>query len=78
MSRRELRRPPPPGPVRTPMNEDDAQTDAAAQAALTAKVPLGRWGRPEEVAHAVLQLLAAGSSFTTGAVLHVDGGYTAR
>jgi NAD(P)-dependent dehydrogenase (short-subunit alcohol dehydrogenase family) len=67
-----------PGPVRTPMNEDDAQTDAAAQAAFTAKVPLGRWGRPEEVAHAVLPLLAAGSSFTTGAVLHVDGGYTAQ
>lgn len=67
-----------PGPVRTPMNEDDAQTDAAAQAAFTAKVPLGRWGRPEEVAHAVLPLLATGSSFTTGAVLHVDGGYTAQ
>ncbi|MFJ9127047.1 SDR family NAD(P)-dependent oxidoreductase [Streptomyces sp. NPDC102340] len=67
-----------PGPVRTPMNEDDTQTDAAAQAAFTAKVPLGRWGRPEEVAHAVLPLLAAGSSFTTGAVLHVDGGYTAQ
>lgn len=67
-----------PGPVRTPMNEDDARTDAAAQAAFTAKVPLGRWGRPEEVAHAVLPLLATGSSFTTGAVLHVDGGYTAQ
>ncbi|WP_020134930.1 SDR family NAD(P)-dependent oxidoreductase [Streptomyces sp. 351MFTsu5.1] len=67
-----------PGPVRTPMNESDARTDAAAQAAFTAKVPLGRWGRPEDVAHAVLPLLAAGSSFTTGAVVHVDGGYTAQ
>ncbi|MBC9713225.1 SDR family oxidoreductase [Streptomyces sp. TRM66268-LWL] len=67
-----------PGPVRTAMNEGDATTDAAAQAAFTAKVPLGRWGRPEELAHAVLPLLAAGSSFTTGAVIHVDGGYTAQ
>ncbi|MBZ6282697.1 MULTISPECIES: SDR family NAD(P)-dependent oxidoreductase [Streptomyces] len=67
-----------PGPVRTPMNEGDADTDAAAQAAFTAKVPMGRWGRPEDVAHAVLPLLAAGSSFTTGAVVHVDGGYTAQ
>lgn len=67
-----------PGPVRTPMNEGDAETDAAAQAAFTAKVPIGRWGRPEEVAHAVLSLLAAESSFTTGAVVHVDGGYTAQ
>jgi NAD(P)-dependent dehydrogenase (short-subunit alcohol dehydrogenase family) len=66
-----------PGPVRTPMNEGAAETDAA-QAAFTAKVPLGRWGRPEDVAHAVLPLLAAGSSFTTGAVIHVDGGYTAQ
>ncbi|MER6692173.1 SDR family NAD(P)-dependent oxidoreductase [Streptomyces minutiscleroticus] len=67
-----------PGPVRSPMNEGDTETDAAAQAAFTAKVPLGRWGRPEDVAHAVLPLLAAGSSFTTGAVVHVDGGYTAQ
>ncbi|MEU6680121.1 SDR family NAD(P)-dependent oxidoreductase [Streptomyces sp. NPDC046925] len=67
-----------PGPVRTPMNESDTATDAAAQAAFTAKVPLGRWGRPEDIAHAVLPLLAAGSSFTTGAVIHADGGYTAQ
>ncbi|MFF5494402.1 SDR family NAD(P)-dependent oxidoreductase [Streptomyces aquilus] len=67
-----------PGPVRTPMNEADGATDAAAQAAFTAKVPVGRWGRPEDVAHAVLPLLAARSSFTTGAVVHVDGGYTAQ
>ncbi|CAL9285207.1 SDR family NAD(P)-dependent oxidoreductase [Streptomyces sp. SudanB182_2057] len=67
-----------PGPVRTPMNENDAATDAAAQAAFTAKVPLGRWGTPDDIAHAVLPLLDAGSSYTTGALLHVDGGYTAQ
>ncbi|MEU2250574.1 SDR family oxidoreductase [Streptomyces sp. NPDC019224] len=65
-----------PGPVRTPMNE--GATDAAAQAAFTAKVPLGRWGTPEDIAHAVLPLLDAGSSYTTGTVMHVDGGYTAQ
>jgi len=67
-----------PGPVRTPMNESATATDTAAQAAFTAKVPLGRWGTPEDIAHAVLPLLAAGSSFTTGAVVHADGGYTAQ
>ncbi|MCX5440999.1 MULTISPECIES: SDR family NAD(P)-dependent oxidoreductase [unclassified Streptomyces] len=67
-----------PGPVRSPMNENDTDDDAAAQAAFTAKVPLGRWGRPEDVAHAVLPLLAPGSAFTTGSVVHVDGGYTAQ
>ncbi|MGW1814961.1 SDR family NAD(P)-dependent oxidoreductase [Streptomyces sp. NPDC002125] len=67
-----------PGPVRTPMNESAATTDAAAQAAFTAKVPMGRWGTPDNIAHAVLPLLDAGSSYTTGALLHVDGGYTAQ
>ncbi|GLW74661.1 short-chain dehydrogenase [Kitasatospora phosalacinea] len=67
-----------PGPVRTPMNEGGTGADGDVRAVFTAKVPLGRWGRPEEVAHAVLPLLAAGSSFTTGAVVHVDGGYTAQ
>ncbi|MFD4228184.1 SDR family oxidoreductase [Streptomyces sp. NPDC058545] len=65
-----------PGPVHIPLNERDAEGDAAAQAALAAKVPLGRRGRP--AAHAVLPLLAAASSCTTGSVVHVDGGCTAQ
>ncbi|MGW6403714.1 SDR family oxidoreductase [Streptomyces sp. NPDC055134] len=40
--------------------------------------PVRRWGRPDDVAHAVLPLLAAASSFTTGTVVYVDGGYTAQ
>ncbi|GID29305.1 beta-ketoacyl-ACP reductase [Paractinoplanes brasiliensis] len=67
-----------PGPIRTPMNANDAATDAAAQAAFTAKVPLARWGTPDEVAHAVLCLLDPAGSFTTGSTWHVDGGYTAQ
>jgi NAD(P)-dependent dehydrogenase (short-subunit alcohol dehydrogenase family) len=39
-------------------------------------VPLGRIAEPEEIADAVLWL--AGTSYATGAVLSVDGGYTAR
>ncbi len=44
---------------------------------LLAHVPLGRPGTPEEVAHAVLFLVAPESSYVNGAVLTVDGGWTA-
>jgi NAD(P)-dependent dehydrogenase (short-subunit alcohol dehydrogenase family) len=40
--------------------------------------PMGRIGRPEEVAAAVLFLASSESSFVTGAALSVDGGYMAR
>ncbi|MGH8771715.1 MAG: 3-oxoacyl-ACP reductase FabG, partial [Burkholderiales bacterium] len=41
---------------------------------LTARVPLGRLGHPEDVAHAVVFLASAGASYVTGATLHVNGG----
>jgi 3-oxoacyl-[acyl-carrier protein] reductase len=41
---------------------------------LTSRVPLGRLGHPEDVAHAVVFLASAGASYVTGATLHVNGG----
>ncbi|WP_330254998.1 3-oxoacyl-ACP reductase FabG [Nocardia sp. NBC_00565] len=41
---------------------------------ITSMIPLGRWGRPEELAHAVVFLLDDLASYITGAVLTVDGG----
>ena len=41
-------------------------------------IPMGRFGRPEEIANAVLFLASADSSFVTGHLLLVDGGNTAQ
>ena len=69
-----------PGFIETPMvTVDIARADdpAAERAAITARHPIGRLGRPEDIAHTALYLLSEESAFVTGAELTVDGGYTA-
>ena len=48
----------------------------ARSAAIIARTPLGRWGRPEDVAGGALFLCSPAAAFITGVVLPIDGGYS--
>jgi NAD(P)-dependent dehydrogenase (short-subunit alcohol dehydrogenase family) len=62
-----------PGLITTPMT--DAQ-DPAISEALVTTTPLGRAGRPEEVANGILFLASDEASYITGSQLVIDGGFT--
>jgi NAD(P)-dependent dehydrogenase (short-subunit alcohol dehydrogenase family) len=49
--------------------------DPARSAAIVARTPLGRWGKPEDIGGAAVFLCSEAAAFVTGAVLPVDGGY---
>jgi NAD(P)-dependent dehydrogenase (short-subunit alcohol dehydrogenase family) len=65
-----------PGWIATPLTEA-IQQDQARSDQLMSRTALNRWGRPEEIAGPVLFLCSELASFVTGAVIPIDGGYSA-
>ena len=67
-----------PGTVDTPMVSAMLAKEADAMKEIMRDQPIGRLGRPEEIASAVLWLCSPGAGFVIGHALTVDGGFTAH
>src|SRR5438094_2547007 len=69
-----------PGMIQTPMSDKMIAEGQGEElnAMLKAHVPMGRMGRPEEIADAVLWLCSSAASYVTGQSISIDGGYVMR
>ena len=67
-----------PGVIETPMVDRFVGGSPEARAVMVGMEPIGRLGRPEEVAEAVLWLCSDAASFVTGHAMVVDGGFVSR
>ena len=66
-----------PGPIATPRTAE-RRADPQHYAVTVSRVPLGRYGQPEDVAYGVLYLASDEALYVTGAELVIDGGWTAQ
>jgi NAD(P)-dependent dehydrogenase (short-subunit alcohol dehydrogenase family) len=67
-----------PGTIDTPMVAEMLAKEPEVMKEILREQPIGRLGRPEEIAAAVLWLCSRGASFVIGHGLVVDGGFTAH
>ena len=65
-----------PGWISTPLTAA-LEADEARAAPILARTPMGRWGTPEDVVGPALFLASPAAGFMTGAIVPVDGGYSA-
>jgi NAD(P)-dependent dehydrogenase (short-subunit alcohol dehydrogenase family) len=66
-----------PGATESPMLERVLARDPSLDAAMTSRIPLGRFGHAADIAQAVLWLVSDAAKYVTGTTLLVDGGNTA-
>lgn len=59
-------------------NTEALRNDPARSAAILARIPAGRWAKPEDIAEPVVFLLSPAARYMHGAVVPVDGGWLAR
>jgi NAD(P)-dependent dehydrogenase (short-subunit alcohol dehydrogenase family) len=67
-----------PGVIQTPMFERGLKVDPRIGETMSAREPIGRLGKPEEIAEAVVWLCSEAASFVTGLPMAVDGGWVAQ
>ncbi|MCF0186792.1 MAG: SDR family oxidoreductase, partial [Bacteroidaceae bacterium] len=65
-----------PGMVETAIIDNNGRITAEQYEEDKKKYPLGRYGRPEDIAWAIIYLLSDASSWITGTALKIDGGHT--
>jgi 2-dehydro-3-deoxy-D-gluconate 5-dehydrogenase len=59
-------------------NTEALRADAARSQQILDRIPVGHWGKPEDLATAILFLASPASAYVTGAIIPVDGGWLAR
>jgi 2-deoxy-D-gluconate 3-dehydrogenase len=67
-----------PGWINTDLTKSAREQISGLHESVLARTPAGRWGEPDDMAGAAVFLASAASDFVTGAVLAVDGGFSAR
>jgi glucose 1-dehydrogenase len=62
-----------PGAIYTPIDKD-VESDAKLNDRILAEIPMGRWGKPEEVALLAVYLASEDAAYVTGSTHFIDGG----